>query len=92
MKLIEFYNEQQVHLQAEKSEIQDYLDNMSLVQQKIVERWKGKAEKPVSSYLLKKDIEVDGFILKNAWCYNLRVLDDNDQYELDLNFDSKETK
>ena len=92
MKLIEFYNEHQACLQAEKSEIQDYLDNMSLVQQKILDRYAGKADKPLSSYLLKKDIEVDGFILKNAWCYNLRVLDDNDQYELDFNFDSKEAK
>ena len=92
MKLIEFYNEYQACLQAEKSEIQDYLDNMSLIQQKILEHWEGKADKPVSSYLLKKDIETDSFILKNAWCYNLRVLDDNNQYELDFNFDSKETK
>lgn len=92
MKLIEFYNEHQACLQAEKSEIQDYLDNMSLVQQKILDRYAGKADKPLSSYLLKKDVEVDGFILKNAWCYAVRVLDDNSQYELDLQFDSKETK
>lgn len=92
MKLIEFLNEHQARLQAEKSEIQDYLDNMSLIQQKILEYWGALPDKPLSSYLLKKDIEVDGFILKNAWCYNLRVLDDNDQYELDFNFDSKETK
>lgn len=92
MEFIEFLNENQARFQAEKSEIQDYLDNMSLVQQKILDRYAGKADKPLSSYLLKKDIEVDGFILKNAWCYNLRVLDDNDQYELDFNFDLKETK
>ena len=92
MEFIEFLNEHQARFQAEKSEIQDYLDNMSLIQQKILEHWEGKADKPVSSYLLKKDIETDSFILKNAWCYNLRVLDDNNQYELDFNFDSKETK
>lgn len=92
MEFIEFLNEHQARFQAEKSEIQDYLDNMSLVQQKILDRYAGKADKPLSSYLLKKDIETDDFILKNAWCYNLRVLDDNDQYELEFNFDSKETK
>jgi hypothetical protein len=92
MEFIEFLNEHQARFQAEKSEIQDYLENMSLIQQKILEYWGALPDKPFSKYLLKKDIETDSFILKNAWCYNLRVLDDNDQYEVDFNFDSKETK
>ena len=92
MKIVEFLNENQVRVQAEKSEVKDYLDNMSLIQQKTIERFEGKVDKPISSYLLKKDIEVDNFILKNAWCCAARNLDDKNQYELELQFDSKDSK
>lgn len=87
MELIEFYNSNQARVVAEKSEIEDYLKNMFEVQQVIIDRYNGKANKPFNDYLLKRDVELpDGVTLTNAWCYNMRVLDDGN-YELDLQFD-----
>ncbi len=87
MEVIEFYNSNQARVVAKKSEIEDYIQNTVEVQQAISDWYKGKANKPFNDYLLKRDVELlDGVTLTNAWCYNMRVLDD-DNYELDLQFD-----
>lgn len=87
MEVIEFYNDHQVCIQAEKSEVEDYIQNMVEVQQAIIDRYNGKATEPLINYLLKRDVTLpEGVTLKNAWCYNMQVLDDGN-YQLDLEYD-----
>ena len=99
MKLINYINDNRACLLAESKEIADYLENMSEVQQIIVDAYPGKPSKSINDYLLKRDIILDnGTTLKNAWCCSIRTLGDEEAeeqpeepetYEIEVIFDSE---
>jgi len=82
MKLINYIGTNRACVSAEPIEITDYLENMSAVQQAIVDAYPGKLSKPINEYLLKKDVLLEnGAVLKNAWCCSIRIIADEEAEE-----------
>jgi len=90
MKLINYIDINRACVSAEPEEITDYLENMSEIQQMIVAAFPGRPSSPISSHLLKRDITLeDGTVLRNAWCYNLQDVGDEETriYEVEFIFE-----